>query len=521
MKRFIIITILIAILSNNTAWACSSIVAGKKATKNGAVLFGHNEDDYGQRVVNAWFVPRIKYESGSFVNLHRGGKLEQVAETWAFTWFQTNDLEFSDYYANEWHVHIGSNACRSREDNPELTDGGIGYMLRRLVAERATTAREGIEIAGALLDRFGYASSGRTYIIADPREAWLLSVVEGKHWVASRVPDNQVVFQPNQYIIRGVDFSDTQNFISSGKNIRDYAIERGWYDSASGEDFDFARAYTYIHRKDSKYMKRGFDTRQWAAQRLITGTSVSIHKAKKEGLPFSVKPNRKLAVTDIQAVLRHHFEGTVYGPAYEVSAILPPTMHAGEKRGEAVPVKIKTNPNNTSERTISTLTTVFSTVAELRDNQPDLLKTVLWTSSGRPDCNAYIPWYTATECIPHGYNNTPGIKDPVIALRHHFDPVPGTFDYDSEAAWWAFNELENLVDRHFARMISIVYPVWQEKELVLFKMQAAIESTVKTLLKNDADLAKNYLCDYMAGWAASTVKKTRELNHMMKSQFYH
>ena len=53
MKRSIVIAVLVALSLNQTLWACSSIVAGKKTTVNGAVFFGHNEDDYGQRVVNA------------------------------------------------------------------------------------------------------------------------------------------------------------------------------------------------------------------------------------------------------------------------------------------------------------------------------------------------------------------------------------------------------------------------------------------------------------------------------------
>jgi len=521
MKRVIAIALLTAVTMQQSLWACSSIVAGKKTTVNGAVLFGHNEDDYGQRVVNAWHVPRMQHAPGSLLTLKRGGQLAQVPETWAYTWFQTNGMEFSDYYANEWHVHIGSDACRSREDNPELSEGGIGYMLRRLVAERATTAREGVEIAGGLLDRFGYASSGRTYIIADPNEAWMLSVVEGKHWVAQRVADDEVVFLPNQYVIRQVDFSDKKRFLSSADHIRDYAIQRGWYNPQSGKPFDFAAAYTAVHRKGSKFLKRGYDTRQWAAQRLITGEAVTIQHAREHGLPFGVKPNRKLAVTDIQAVLRHHFEGTVYGPAYEVSAMLPPTKRAGEQRGTAVPSKIMTNPNQTTERSISHLTTVLSTVAELRSNVPEVLKSLLWTASGRPDCNVFIPWYTATGFIPPGYENTPGIDDPAEALARHFDPVPGTLDYDAESAWWVFNELENLVDRHFVRMIAQVTPVWQAHETRLFAMQDAVETTALNLTREDEALAKDYLAAYTAGWAAQAVYDGRMLNRKLKSQFYH
>ena len=523
MKRrtLIFLPILLVLGHTQAASACSSLVAGKKTTANGAVLFGHNEDDYGQCVINTWHVPRAQHAPGAMVTLRRGGQVEQVAETWAYTWFQCIGQEFSDYYVNEWNVHIASDACRSREDNPELTEGGIGYWLRRLVAERARNAREGVEIAGALLDRFGYASSGRTYVICDPNEGWLLSAVEGKHWAAQRVPDDQVVFLPNQYVIREFDFEDQDNFLSSADNIRDYAIAREWYDPKSGKPFDFAKAYTYVHRKDSQFAQRGYDTRQWAAQRLLTGKAVTIQQAKKTGLPFGVKPNRKLDVADIQAVLRHHFEGTPYAPAYDAVAIRPGTMHAGEVVGTAVPSRLMVNPNATTERTICTLTTVLSTVAELRSAEAPLLQSLLWVSYGRPDCNVYIPWYTQTRQIPPGYQNTPGIDDPGLAVAHHFDPVPGALDYDADAAFWIFNELENLVDRHYIRLMETVRPTWQADEATLFSLQPQIEATAKQLIQKNNTQAVDFLTRYTEGWIARSINRAKAFNQQFKSQFYH
>ena len=84
-------------------------------------------------------------------------------------------MDFADSYLNEWGVTIASNACRSREDSTGLTKGGISYWLRRLMAERARTAREAVQIGGELVEKYGYDSSGRTYCIADAQEAWLMA----------------------------------------------------------------------------------------------------------------------------------------------------------------------------------------------------------------------------------------------------------------------------------------------------------------------------------------------------------
>ncbi|MDM7926142.1 MAG: C69 family dipeptidase, partial [bacterium] len=197
--------------------ACTSVVVGRKASATGAVLFGHNEDDYGDRVVNVWKVPRIRHTPEERVRFLDGAEIPQAAETWAMLWFQVDGLKYSDLYCNEWGVTVASDACPSREGNPSLTDGGAGWPLRRVVAERARTAAEGARIAGQLLDRFGYPSSGRTLVICDSKEGWLLSMAAGKHWVAQRVPDDAVVVLPNTYVVRGVSAGDTGNFMLSSE----------------------------------------------------------------------------------------------------------------------------------------------------------------------------------------------------------------------------------------------------------------------------------------------------------------
>ncbi len=524
MKKTMISTaavFLFFLLSAGQIYPCSSIVTGRKATKDGSVLFGHNEDDFGRRVVNVWHVGRMSHPAGTMITLLRGGQIPQVEETWAFTWFQVNDLEFSDYFVNEWGVHIASDACGSREDDPQLKDGGIGYLLRRIVAERATTARQGVMIAGKLLDEFGYAQSGRGYIICDNKEAWILHTVAGKHWVAQRVPDGEVAFLPNQYIIRTVDFSDTDNFYSSADNIKDYAIEKGWYDPKSGKPFDFASAYMPKPRQQSKLARRGYDTRQWRAQALMTGKPVSVEEALKDGLPFSVKPNRKLAVADFQAVLRDHYEGTEYAPVERVSAVMPPTSQPDEKSQGAVPVNIAINPNQTTERTICTMSTVFSFVVQIRADMPVEIGSVTWMSFGRPDVNVYIPWYTGMTTIPSQFNNTLGVEDPGQALVHNFDPLPGTFRFDEESAFWVFNELENVVDPIYFRAMRQVKPEWEQMESYLFLNQGVVEKKALELYKKDKDAATKYLTHYTQAQATESIKRARGLLATIKSFYYH
>ena len=224
------------------AGECFTVVVGRGVSADGYVIMAHNEDDGPPQIVNHYKVPRIKHDPGDKIQLTNGGELDQVRETWAYIWSEMPELLFSDSYVNEWGVCVTSNNCPSREDRPELTNGGINRMLRRLIAQRARTAREGVMLAGALVERFGYDASGRTYTICDPDEGWLFCAVNGKHWLAERVPDDQVALIANTYSVREVNLADSANFLAAA-DIIDYAVTRGWYDPQKDGAFDFAAVY--------------------------------------------------------------------------------------------------------------------------------------------------------------------------------------------------------------------------------------------------------------------------------------
>lgn len=46
------------------AYACSSIIVGKNASKTGEVLLGHNEDNGGRLVMPQHIMPRRQHEPG-------------------------------------------------------------------------------------------------------------------------------------------------------------------------------------------------------------------------------------------------------------------------------------------------------------------------------------------------------------------------------------------------------------------------------------------------------------------------
>ncbi|MCR4427576.1 MAG: C69 family dipeptidase [Firmicutes bacterium] len=464
---------------------CSSIIVGRNATVDGSVLLGHNEDNGGRIVMPQYIVPRMTHEPGEVIRFENGGTTPQVPVTWAFIWSQTPGGSFSDLFINEWGVAIASDNCGSTKEDGydvlvargDITDGGIGYHIRRIVAERARTAREGVELAAKLAEEFGYIAAGRSYQIADANEGWLLHLVRGKHYVAQRVPDDKVVFIPNQYVIREVDLSDTENFIAS-PDLIEYAIKRGWYDPADGKPFDFSTAYQAPATGKTK--ERGYDTRQWRAHQLITGET-----PKTTPLPFAVTPSKKMSVSDVAKILRDHYEGTPYDKTDGY----------------------KTSPHWTDERVICTSSTQESSVVQLRAGLPDPMKAVYWRTTGRPDTSPYVPWYLGITSVPDGYF----WADPSVGNSFQFKPHAALYDYDPTKAWWTFETLQTIVDGQYGDTIDKVCSVWETFEEEMLADQATVERTAQQILAVDQEAGIAFLTSYTNSLAQRALRQAKDL----------
>ena len=70
------------LILHSPALACYSIVAGKAATTDGSVLFGHNEDNSRKFVAGMWKVERKYHGTDKWVQLKSGYRIPQVETTW-------------------------------------------------------------------------------------------------------------------------------------------------------------------------------------------------------------------------------------------------------------------------------------------------------------------------------------------------------------------------------------------------------------------------------------------------------
>lgn len=454
---------------------CFTVMAGKAATVDGSVLFAHNEDDYGKQLVNWIAEPGRDYHEGSEVVLKNGGRLNQVHRTNRFFWLEIPGMDFSDSYLNECGVCISSNSCPSKEDKPDLTDGGIGYRLRGLMAERAQTARDAVVLAGMLIERFGYTGSGRTYCIADQNEAWVLAAVRGKHWVARRIPDDEVMILPNSYTIDQVDLTDQSSFLAC-KDLIDYAVSRGWYDPGSGRPFSFREAYASVGSLRSP----GNINRAWVAYHLF-----STDYGLNDIFPFSFKPASKVSKEFLMELLRNHYEGT----------------ELDKSRGYT-----KGSPYELNGSMICNKASVCGFVAELRDSMPADIGCVMWLAPQWPDIQPFIPWYAGTVVVPESYCR-PGYPE---TIDDHYQPPQDIHEYNDQHAFWAFVWLSELMNNNYAERIPKVTKNIKSFESALLRMQPRIESKVLKIYGRNPEEARMIITAYTNRLAERSLKMTKK-----------
>ncbi|MCP5023897.1 MAG: dipeptidase [bacterium] len=472
--------------TTNDSWMnCFAVVAGRGCTVDGSVIVAHNEDSGNDAAVHHWKVAATEHEAGTANALLEGGKVPFASKTLGYIWCQMPGLKFSDTYFNECGVAVVTNGCQSRETEPELTDGGITLLLRRVIGARATTARHGVKIATELLGQFGYGDTGRTMAIADGREAWILNMVNGKHWAAARVPDDMCGVVANHFSIHRVDPNDSDNFMLSPGLIA-YTKQKGWYDAERDGEFDFAT----VCGKDGARKHGSNIRRAWRANNMLGAEQIP--EAWMQ--PTFIKPKQKVSVQALMGVLRDHYEGTKYDLSDGYTECSP----------------------NQNGATICAGGTSFSTVFQLRADMPVAIGAVMWIAMGRPDASIYVPWYAGMTAIPPGYST----GDRRDAERLHMDPE---FRALGAAPHFAIVcAFERRLDAVYGDYFSVLDTSRDALEKLWFEGQSKFEEQALRAHQADPTAARKLLTDYsherqaeaidlMGEWArelpAATAKK--------------
>ncbi|MDW7682440.1 MAG: C69 family dipeptidase, partial [bacterium] len=248
--------LLLALLLFDNINACTTIMVGKKASKDGSVIVAYASDS---RTSRTWFniVPRQKHKSGALCSVYKNTKLTKSPTDLSAAKFVGNISQVAESYKyintsyplmNENQLMIGESTFGGRDTLRNKDAMFTIEELCRIVQERATTARQAIRIIDELTKEFGYNDTGEHLAIGDKNEIWHLEILGCGHdkvgaiWAAQRVPDDHVAVDANGSRIRKIDLNDPDNFMASD-NVFSVAEEYGWWSPESGQPFEFCYAY--------------------------------------------------------------------------------------------------------------------------------------------------------------------------------------------------------------------------------------------------------------------------------------
>ena len=495
MKRYkrllcVLCAVVIALTATVSVNACTTIAVGKDASADGSTMISHSVDGwYDERIE---IVPGGTHAEGEMVEIYNdpcmdgyrpvelSGEIPQVAET--YTYFDTGYP-----FMNEKGVTIGEHTWSG--DYSAFYNGEQALFvianLQALGLQRASTARECVEIMGALAEEYGYADGGECLLVGDANEVWIFEISgpgpmwtkdsgkPGAHWAARRVPDDQIWSGANRSRLGVIDFNDTENYMWS-TDITEYPKELGYWND--GEEFNYSVIFDTAEGNVS-YTCSG---RVWRVYDLLAngqGLELCNEEQALTDLPFSVTPDEKLTIQDIMAVYYDHYEGTVFD------------MTVGLAAGPwGNPVRYRASKDNKPddvakfdwERSIAIYRCSYSFVSQMRPDMPAEIGTVLWYGADSPDTTVHVPIYAGTTEVPDAWANS------------------NRWEFDQSCAWWAFNFVNNWATTGW----NIIYPTIAEKrdtmEAKFFEEQADVDAKALELYNaGDVDGAKAYLTEYV------------------------
>ena len=470
-------------------WACTNFIVGKKASADGSVIVSYSADSYG---MFGWLYhyPAATHPDGAMRDIHdwdTGKYLGQIKEA-----KQTYNVVGN---MNEYQVTIGETTFGGR---PELVDttGIMDYgSLIYVALQRSRTAKEAIKVMTDLVKEYGYYSSGESFSIADPNEAWIMEMIgkgpgiKGAVWVAVRIPDDCIAAHANQSRIHKFNLNDKDNCLYS-PDVISFAREKGYF-TGKNSDFSFADAYCPLDFSGLRFC----EARVWSFYNMFSKTTGDAYLPyilgeSKEPMPLYIKADSKLSVRDVQRAMRDHYEGTPLDITKDLGAGPFETPY------RLSPLTFKVDGvEYFNERPISTQQSAFSFVAQMRANLPDPVGGVLWFGLDDANMTVFTPVYCCTDRIPVPYAEGNG------------DCI--TFSWDS--AFWIYNWVADMIRPRYSLMIDDMRAVQNELEDTFESAQSGIESSALKLYQESPEKAKDFLTNYTDMTARTTVDRWKKL----------
>lgn len=515
MKIKYIISAVAIVAGSLPGLCCTNLIAGKGATTDGSVMMSYSADSHNL----------FGFLHHAAAGKHEKGEMRKIVE-----WDTNKPLgeipQAPETYnvvgnMNEHQVAIGESTWGGRHELADTTGQAVmdyGSLIY-VALERAKTAREAIDIMTDLVEKYGYASEGESFTIADKNEVWVMEMIgkgaeKGAVWIAVRIPDNAISGHANEPRIRKVNLKDKEN-VRYAKDMIKFARKRGYF-NGKDEDFSFADAFA----EHDAATRRGCDARVWSYFRRFNDGADSyfawIDAKSDDPMPLYIIPDRKVSPEGMQDAMRDLFQGTPYDMTQDIGA---GPFHAPYRWR---PMDYEVDGHTyVMERAIATQQTGWSFVSQSRDWLPDPVGGVFWFGTDDTNTTVYMPLYCGMTEVPAE------LKQGDV----------NTLDLNSN--FWVNNIVANQAYNRYDRMIPDIRKVQSSLENGFFKelpgndtlLAGAVEAGDMEAYRNTvnrlgAKAAKKATDSYrdLAGYLFvkfmdGNQKKTDENGNFMKSEY--
>jgi len=515
MNKYFLIPLFIFLISVvSISNACTIIVVGKNATADGSVIVSHTDAGPDCRV---HVMPGQFFAEGSMTPVYWGmvdlgrplgdygdtlGMIPQVTETYSY--FQSAYPQM-----NEWQLTIGESTTSMREEL-KLNDSTCKQIMtveqaQAFALQRCKTAKEALKLITALMEKYGFRPScvgeSESLVLADTKEVWVLEIFAvgndwtpeigkpGAIWAAQRLPDDHATMIPNWSIIKQIDLNDTANFRAS-VNYMSEAIDRGWYDPNSGQDFVWQDVYSPVAREwatsrfwlfHALYAPElpGLPNR-WTSDPFKGDDQYTQYVEPLSIYPFSIKPQKKITVQDVMAFQRSTFTGTIYDKENAPGWYYPGpegqmvhSSHATPFPTEEMRKLLKIN----RRRNVARARGEYGMIAQLRGWLPNDIGGIYWFYVDNAFTSAYVPMYAGVTDVAECYKTYDKEK------------------FDDNSMRWAVDFVDNLLYLKWQDAVKDLRAVRDPMEQRFFDEQAEVDNTFMELYKKNPKKAKQYITD--------------------------
>lgn len=494
--------LLLPLLGLDVASACTTLAVGRLASTDGSTMLSHSDDGETKADPRLCFVPAADHAPGSqrpifwdtegfprHVGDDRGscylpqpgqapytpiGYIPQVERTFSY-------YEATYGIMNEKGLAIGESTCSAVFGTSAVGHGGKALLsvdtLSQIAMERASTAREAVALMGMLAEKYGFYGAGsfegsaESLMVGDPAEVFIFHILPDPTgtsaiWAAQRVPDNHVAVVANMFVLREIDFGDTQNFLFS-ESVRSVAEAKGWW--KRGEALDFTKVYS-----DGEYASKFYSGRRVWGAFLKFGVDLpdDYEDLRFDAVyPVTAEPPNPVGVRDLFSIHRYYYQGTKYDMTKGLAAGPWGDPDRWATSSKAV--------SGSWERSIGLYRTTTAHVVQAKSSGQG---SVMWFGPHSAATTCFVPLSQPSSSVPAPY------------------AVGSSGAYNRDSAYWAHRAVFNAAKIKYSYAMTDVRALQDQMEQAGALLVAQLDARKVTQAELNAAYAKHATAVVEAFW---------------------